>query len=302
MLHCERAHGTQRSIQVWLNRGSSGFVLAKSYDLPRGSGPLSFADVDRDGTMDIVFPTCARVSSTSGVGTDCSINIMYNKQVPVCSTEGSQFAGSATAGGSLKCRGFGDLCLSDSSFEFTLDSSSEVSRLVISACTASSLSDIAQYFSSVRLSAIIPGTTGFLLHPPGEPNIPLPLRLGDYDVDGFPDVLAVTSNSTARHGGVFRGSSGTQARVIRNVKCGKGVAGCDEHGRGRRGFVLGQGKGWEVLDYYWDVEGASWIDVDDDVRASSGETVVADECAGQFGHHAPEIRGAGSEEGVFCAK
>lgn len=29
--------------------------------------------------------------------------------------------------------------------------------------------------------------------------------------------------------------------------------------------MLGQGKGWEALDEIWDVTGASWLDVDDDV-------------------------------------
>lgn len=45
VLHCSDTRSTRQSIQIWLNRGSAGYVLARSYDLPKGSGPLSFADM-----------------------------------------------------------------------------------------------------------------------------------------------------------------------------------------------------------------------------------------------------------------
>jgi integrin alpha FG-GAP repeat containing protein 1 len=57
------------------------------------------------------------------VGFDCSINIAYNRQVPLCGTAASQYKGD----GSLKCRGWGQLCLADENFEFSLESSSEAS-------------------------------------------------------------------------------------------------------------------------------------------------------------------------------
>lgn len=53
--------------------------------------------------------------------------------------------------------------------------------------------------------------------------------------------------------------------MVENVPCGKGIAGCDARGHGRRGLRLAGGKGWEVLNEIWDVSGASWIDIDDDV-------------------------------------
>ena len=57
-------------------------------------------------------------------------------------------------------------------------------------------------------------------------------------------------------------------RILENVPCGKGVAGCatDRRVPGARGFKDGRGSsGWEVLDDIWDVQGVSWIDIDDDV-------------------------------------
>ena len=49
------------------------------------------------------------------------------------------------------------------------------------------------------------------------------------------------------------------------MPCGNGVAGCEGRKNGR-GFKVGGGSGWEVLDDIWDASGASWLDVDDDVR------------------------------------
>jgi integrin alpha FG-GAP repeat containing protein 1 len=57
------------------------------------------------------------------VGFDCKVNIAYNRQVPACGTEASQYKSDQ----SLKCRGWGELCVADDSFEFSFDSSSEVS-------------------------------------------------------------------------------------------------------------------------------------------------------------------------------
>lgn len=73
---------------------------------------------DRDGTIDMVFPTCSRVSS-AGVGSDCYINIAYNQQLKLCD--------SSTDSGSRKgvqtCRPPGDLCTADANFKFDLTNS-----------------------------------------------------------------------------------------------------------------------------------------------------------------------------------
>lgn len=43
VLHCTRSNSVN-FIQIWLNLGDAGYILARSYDLPPGSGPISFAD------------------------------------------------------------------------------------------------------------------------------------------------------------------------------------------------------------------------------------------------------------------
>ena len=74
---------------------------------------------DRDGTMDIIFPICARTSTSAGTGSECSVNIAYNRQIPICSGIASD-----TSNGT-KCRGWGELCVSDPNYTFSF----EVSRI-----------------------------------------------------------------------------------------------------------------------------------------------------------------------------
>ncbi len=47
VLHCDTASNSKQSVQIWLNRGKAGYVFGRSYDLPKGSGPLSFADMGK---------------------------------------------------------------------------------------------------------------------------------------------------------------------------------------------------------------------------------------------------------------
>ncbi|EIW70623.1 hypothetical protein TREMEDRAFT_28893 [Tremella mesenterica DSM 1558] len=250
ILHCTQPHTSHHSIQIWLNHGEAGFALARTYDLPKGSGPLSFADMNRDGSIDIIFPTCSGHSSSTGLGSDCSINIAYNQQVPICSTERSQ----NTKDGSLKCRGWGELCTRDENFSFSFDSSSETQSML-----------------SVPLSTLLENSIGdgdLLLHPPHARSIPLPIRPGDFNVNGFPDLLITIANSTAAPptGGPFGSSrhAGHQVKILENVPCGKGVAGCEKGSKRKRGLRVGSGKGWTALDGIWDASGASWMDLDDD--------------------------------------
>ena len=86
---------------------------------------------DRDGAIDILFSTCSRVSTSSGVGTDCNINIAYNKQVPLCSSESAKYRGDEGVESQLLCRGWGDLCIADDAFDFSFDPTDDVSRAAI---------------------------------------------------------------------------------------------------------------------------------------------------------------------------
>jgi integrin alpha FG-GAP repeat containing protein 1 len=154
------------------------------------------------------------------------------------------------------------MCRSDPDYAFDF-ANTEVSS---SNCIYLEESTDTQSLLTIPLSSILTtsGDPQLLLHVPGEPNIPLPLRPGDFNVDGFPDLLLTIHNSTAAPGVITR-KAGHQVRVLENVPCGNGVAGCEGRRTGR-GFEVGRGSGWEVLDDIWDASGASWLDVDDDVR------------------------------------
>lgn len=71
----------------------------------------------------MVFPTCSSVSS-SGIGSNCAINIAYNKQIPLCHSAPLQTD-------KLECRDPQNLCISDPSFDFDFSPSSHVNLLLI---------------------------------------------------------------------------------------------------------------------------------------------------------------------------
>ncbi|KDN33505.1 hypothetical protein RSAG8_13406, partial [Rhizoctonia solani AG-8 WAC10335] len=133
-----------------------GYVLAREGKLPQGAGQVSFADMDRDGTLDMVFPVCTSFSSQTGVGLDCAIHIAYNTQIPLCPS-----AGGISSGGN-KCRSPGNLCVADDAY------------------------------SIIPLSSILPDHDSLLLtDTTHNPPLPIPLHIGDANLDGFPDILAV---------------------------------------------------------------------------------------------------------------
>jgi hypothetical protein len=80
-------------------------------------------------------------------------------------------------------------------------------------------------------------------------------RAGDFDLDGFPDLLM----------GIVDSKTGEMSvKILHNVPCGK-AAGCVKGHKNQRGFAPGGGKGWKALEAIKDVTGMNWIDLDDDV-------------------------------------
>ncbi|ORY47385.1 hypothetical protein BCR33DRAFT_715110 [Rhizoclosmatium globosum] len=71
------SQGKRSFFQVWTNSRDAGFSLALEKDLPNDvHGPITFADMDADGTMDLVFGSCDARGA-------CSVNIWYNSQIPL---------------------------------------------------------------------------------------------------------------------------------------------------------------------------------------------------------------------------
>ncbi|KIM49554.1 hypothetical protein M413DRAFT_438743 [Hebeloma cylindrosporum] len=230
-LVCDDGRGG-KSYQIWINAKDDGFSLSQEGALPSGTQAISFADIDRDGTIDVIFPTCSRVSSSTGAGTDCYINIAYNQQLPLCSLS----TDSGFRKGVRICRRPGDLCTADPNFKFNLSDSPDNHNFV--RFPTSSL------FSSS--SSLLVLDTTF------DPPLPIALKLGDVNLDGFPDVLAIT----------VAGREQTP-HLIYSVPCAANLVGCAQDGSGRRGWKLAT-KGVETLEAVKDARSVTFLDMDED--------------------------------------
>ncbi|KAJ1338963.1 hypothetical protein BSLG_006102 [Batrachochytrium salamandrivorans] len=139
------------SYQIWVNSKKNGFQFARAGGIPKGAGQISFADMDADGTMDMVFPVCNK-------GQSCTIN----------------------------------------------------------------------RYTSMSISDIFPSDDIYVNDLTFKGTMPNPLRIGDYNNDGYPDILLMTV-STAE-------SSKVSARLLRSVPCGERCS-HDSSTAGARTFV-----------------------------------------------------------------
>ena len=124
-----------------------------------------------------------------------------------------------------------------------------------------------QAFVSFAIADLFPSSSLLVLDTQVSPAIPLPIRLGDSNLDGFPDLLFITAS--APHGG-FLGigdKSDRTPRLAFSVPCSKGVPGCGQDGNGRRGFKVVR-KDAEVMNSVVDAMGVAFFDIDEDVRIS----------------------------------
>ena len=124
-----------------------------------------------------------------------------------------------------------------------------------------------QAYVHFPVTDLFPKASLLVLDTRSSPSVPLPIRLGDANLDGFPDLLLITA--TNPHGG-FLGIGDISDRTPRlalSVPCGKGIAGCDSSGHGRVGWRVVK-KDAEAMNHIVDAASASFIDVDEDVRTS----------------------------------
>ncbi|KAL0078748.1 hypothetical protein F4703DRAFT_1876957 [Phycomyces blakesleeanus] len=158
---CEEKNN-QKRIQLWTNERKDGFKLSQTLYLPDGAGALSFADMDGDGSIDIVFPVCH--------GSTCKIHVVYNKQMGLCST--NQDSNSS-------CRKAQNLCVADPGFTFDFDNPQSENYVVFD---IDAELDDGEYIQME--DALFRGKLPVAIHP------------GDYNLDGYPDLL-VTTNKRA---------------------------------------------------------------------------------------------------------
>lgn len=85
------------------------------------------------------------------------------------------------------------------------------------------------------------------------PALPISLKLGDANLDGFPDILAITVSGKDHI-----------PNLVYSVPCADDVPGCPKDNSGRRGWSLAN-KGVETLQTVTDARSVSFLDMDEDV-------------------------------------
>ncbi|KAI0792754.1 hypothetical protein C8Q75DRAFT_751250 [Abortiporus biennis] len=238
-LVCDEGNSGDKYFQIWINNKESGFSLAQLGRFPRGVQSITFSDIDRDGTMDMLFTTCDSVSSSTGLGSNCKLNIAFNQQLPLCTSSSG-----SVKNGKLVCRPPTALCTADPDFKFDLNNSADNPNFL-----QVPISDIFPSHSSRPLSLLVLDTTF-------SPPLPVPIKLGDANQDGFPDILAILAT----------GSGSRRERtpyLAYSVACAKGVPGCDAKGKGKRGWNVLQ-KGGDILASVKDARGVAFMDMDED--------------------------------------
>lgn len=242
-LVCATRDPAQYTYQIWTARTDAPlqYTLAQTGDLPRNAGPLSFADMNRDGTIDVVFSTCERGR--------CMVHIAFNEQMPLCDNEASFWPPHAPEapeagrsgggpGGGAACRDPLRLCTADD--HFRLDFTVANDNPLLQSLDVAELTGDAQLLTYDDLA---PTPT------------PVPIRIGDPNLDGHPDLLLVTVPRGARPGE-------TRVRLLESVACARRstAPGCVP-GRAWRTFERVQ---HTVLDAYTYARSASFVDLDED--------------------------------------
>ena len=125
-----------------------------------------------------------------------------------------------------------------------------------------------QAFVRVSIKDLVPTTDGttpqlLVLDTTYDPPLPVPLKVGDLNLDGFADIVLIIAAPSGD-----RSRLAKTPKILGSVACRKGVAGCGSDGKGRRGWsVLGRDN--NVLDEFQDARGVVLVDIDEDVSFAS---------------------------------
>ena len=165
------------SYQIWLNQNDPsqefGFALYKPAGaqdkLPTGTFSVQFADLNNDGTLDALISYCESPSK-------CQLQISFNRQMPLCA--------SSLTSSQENCRQFSSLCSPDNSF--ALFTAADLLNVDLNTITSGFISTFSS--SSYGVKYAVP-------------------RIGDINLDGYPDLLIVGS-----------GSAGSIPVILRNEK------------------------------------------------------------------------------------
>ncbi|KAJ2315332.1 hypothetical protein IWW54_000359 [Coemansia sp. RSA 2705] len=192
--------------QIWTN-SESGFVYSQTGKLPSNAGPVSFADMNADGSLDMVIPIMNKPQ----------VYIVYNQQRPLC-------VGARKQEG---CRKFKRICEGDSEFSFSLADAHIV--------------DISAMWHGETLQDTLADFQG--------PTAPPAVKVGDFDLDGYPDMAIVTKNNKE-----------SRVRLLRSMPCDGCKAGKNEQ-LDRRDYASVT-DGVAALEQFTRVQDVAFFDID----------------------------------------
>lgn len=274
-LVCDEQGTSNKFFQIYLNvpsptSSSPALQLAQLGRLPAGVQTVTFADMDRDGTLDMVFITCTRVDGRTGVGDGCELHVAYNIQTPLC-TETENVKGNG-------CRRPEELCVADPNFKFDLSGTDdEHVRMICFLENKIESLNVEQAYVHFPISDLLPPSRGsdrtpsslLVFDTRSSPSVPVHLRIGDVNLDGFPDILLVTASPTSSRSYkrtprlLFAAPCAHSGKSHDNGKGGR-TAGCGEDGKGRVGWTVAD-RDVDALDDVSDTASVTFLDIDEDV-------------------------------------
>lgn len=157
-----------KSFQIWTNTNTENeFKLKMSQELPKGAKAISFGDINGKGSADMAFTTC---DDKEG----CTIHIVYNQQQELCKTTQS-----------TNCRWASQLCEPDDNFKFDFNENG-------AGYVKISVKSMIEKGDQKKLEGfhwVLDEDVNFKGY-----HLPIPLRLGDFNLDGYPDILLTLTN------------------------------------------------------------------------------------------------------------
>ena len=94
---------SRQYLQIYTPTNTGYYELKLEEELMQNSGHLSFADLDADGAIDLIWPVCTSDS--------CKLVVIYGNPIPVCKTQAAN-----------GCRQSQDLCVANPAFKLDFES------------------------------------------------------------------------------------------------------------------------------------------------------------------------------------